>query len=81
VRVALEYVARGEAPFGVVYATDAKVAPSLKVVGVFPESSHDPIVYPVALMKTASAPAKAFMAFLTGPGARTIFEKAGFTIR
>ena len=51
VRVALEYVARGEAPFGIVYATDAKVAP-VKVVGTFPENSHPPIIYPVALTKT-----------------------------
>ena len=51
VRVALEYVARGEAPFGVVYATDAKIAPSVKVAGIFPEDSHAPITYPVALTK------------------------------
>ena len=79
VRVALEYVARGEAPFGIVYATDAKVAP-VKVVGVFPENSHAPIVYPVALTKTASPAARDFQAFLSGQEARTIFEKAGFTV-
>jgi molybdate transport system substrate-binding protein len=79
VRVALEYVARGEAPFGIVYATDAKVA-SVKVAGVFPENSHAPIVYPVALTKTASPAARDFLAFLSGPQARAIFEKAGFTV-
>ena len=79
VRVALEYVARGEAPFGIVYATDAKVAP-VKVVGVFPENSHAPIVYPVALTSAASPPARNFLAFLSGPQARAIFEKAGFTV-
>ena len=80
VRVALEYVARGEAPFGIVYATDAKIAP-VKVVGVFPENTHAPIVYPVALTRTASAAARDFLAFLSAPEARAIFEKAGFTVR
>jgi molybdate transport system substrate-binding protein len=81
VRVALEYVARGEAPYGIVYATDAKVAPSVHVAGVFPENSHPPIVYPVALTRTASPAARKFLAFLSGPEAKAIFEKAGFTIR
>jgi molybdate transport system substrate-binding protein len=81
VRVALEYVARGEAPFGIVYATDAKVAPSVHVVGVFPENTHAPIVYPVALTKAASPAARAFLNYLNGPEAKTIFEKAGFTVR
>lgn len=80
VRVALEYVARGEAPFGIVYATDAKVAP-VKVAGVFPENTHPPIVYPVALTKSATPSARAFLAFLEGPEARAIFVKAGFTVR
>jgi len=80
VRVALEYVARGEAPFGIVYATDAKVAP-VKVVGTFPENSHPPIIYPIALTKAASPAARAFLTFLEGPEARAIFEKAGFTAR
>jgi len=80
VRVALEYVARGEAPFGIVYATDAKIAP-VKVVGTFPENSHPPIIYPVALTKSASPAARAFLTFLEGPEARAIFEKAGFTPR
>jgi molybdate transport system substrate-binding protein len=80
VRVALEYVARGEAPFGIVYATDARIAP-VKVVGVFPENTHAPIIYPVALTGTASAAARDFLAFLSGPEARAIFEKAGFTVR
>jgi len=81
VRVALEYVARGEAPYGIVYATDAKVAPMVKVAGVFPESSHDPIVYPAALTKSASPGAKPFLDFLGGKEARAIFQKAGFTLR
>jgi len=80
VRVALEYVARGEAPLGIVYATDAKIAP-VKVVGTFPESSHPSIIYPVALTKNASPAARAFLMFLEGPDARAIFTKAGFTPR
>ncbi|HEY4078983.1 MAG TPA: molybdate ABC transporter substrate-binding protein [Rhizomicrobium sp.] len=81
VRVALEYVSRGEAPFGIVYATDAKVAPAVRVVGVFPEDSDAPIVYPVALTKNASPPAKDFLTFLSSAQAKAIFEKAGFTVR
>jgi molybdate transport system substrate-binding protein len=80
VRVALEYVARGEAPYGIVYATDAKVAPSVRVAGIFPADSHLPIVYPAALTKTASPEAKAFLDFLSSAQARAIFEKAGFTM-
>lgn len=81
VRVALEYVARGEAPYGIVYATDVKVAPTVRFAGVFPESSHTPIVYPAALTKTASAGAKAFLEYLGSKDARAIFERAGFTLR
>jgi molybdate transport system substrate-binding protein len=80
VRVALEYVARGEAPFAIVYATDAKIA-RVKVVGAFPENSHPPIIYPVALTKSASPAARNFLTFLEGPEARAIFERAGFTGR
>ncbi len=78
VRVALEYVARGEAPYGIVYATDAKVAPQVRVDGAFPDNTHAPIVYPAALIKTASQGAKAFLDFLSSGEARAIFEKAGF---
>jgi molybdate transport system substrate-binding protein len=81
VRVALEYVARGEAPYGIVYATDAKVAPAVRVAGVFPENTHAPIVYPAALTKAASPGAKAFLDFLGSTEARAIFEASGFTAR
>jgi molybdate transport system substrate-binding protein len=81
VRVALEYVARSEAPYGIVYATDARVAPRVKLVGVFPESSHPPIIYPVALTSTASPGARDFLTFLSSSAARTVFEKAGFNLR
>jgi molybdate transport system substrate-binding protein len=80
VRVALEYVSRGEAPYGIVYETDAKVDPGVHVVGAFPENTHLPIVYPMALTKTAAPQAKDFLAFLLGPESRAIFEKAGFSL-
>ena len=53
VRAALALVARGEAVLGIVYETDAKVEPGVKIVGKFPEDSHPPIIYPVALTKDA----------------------------
>jgi molybdate transport system substrate-binding protein len=81
VRVALEYVARGESPYGIVYATDAKTVPGIRVAGIFPESSHPPIVYPAALTRNGSPGAKAFLDFLGGKEARAIFEKAGFSLR
>jgi molybdate transport system substrate-binding protein len=81
VRVALEYVARGNAPYGIVYATDAKLTPGMRVAGTFPETSHTPIIYPVALTKQASPGAKEFLAFLMSAQARAIFQKAGFTLR
>jgi len=81
VRVALAYVARGEAPFGIVYSTDAKIEPAVKIVGVFPESSHAPIVYPVALIAGARPGAADFLAFLKTKPARAVFEQAGFTVK
>ena len=80
VRVALAYVARGEAPLGIVYETDAKIDPRVHIVGVFPESSHPPIVYPAALIKDAQPQARAFLDYLGGPDARAIFVKDGFTV-
>lgn len=78
VRVALAYVARGEAPLGVVYETDARVEPKVRVVGVFPAGSHPPIVYPVALTRRAGPGARDFHAFLSGREARAIFQRYGF---
>jgi len=81
VRVALTYVARGEAPLGIVYETDAKAEPLVRVVDVFPNDSHPPIVYPAALTNVGtSADAKAFLDFTKGPQAAEIFKKYGFTI-
>jgi molybdate transport system substrate-binding protein len=82
VRAALTLVERGEAPIGVVYATDAAISKKVRVIGIFPEDSHRPIVYPVALVKDRGTPsARRFLEFLTSPDARGIFEKYGFTVR
>jgi molybdate transport system substrate-binding protein len=79
VRAALLLVERGEVPAGIVYATDAAVAPGVAVAGVFPKSSHDPIDYPFAVTRTGDTPdARAFLAFLGGPEASAIFKRYGF---
>lgn len=78
VRAALEYVARGDAPLGIVYRTDALVEKRVRVVGVFPADSHPPIVYPVALTRRAGTAAARYLAFITGSEARPIFRKWGF---
>lgn len=80
VRVALAYVARGEAPLGIVYSTDAKIEPAVRIVGAFPAASHAAIVYPVGLIKGARPGSAAFLAFLSRPAARHRFEKAGFSV-
>jgi molybdate transport system substrate-binding protein len=80
VRAALAYVARGEAPLGIVYATDAKVEPGVKVIGVFPDNSHDPIIYPVAATVNAKPETIQYLAFLRSAAAKSIFEGYGFTM-
>jgi len=80
VRVALMYVARGETPLGIVYATDAAAEPKVKVIDTFPANSHPNITYPVALTTVSQAHAKTFVAFLRGPIVRTQFEAAGFNV-
>jgi molybdate transport system substrate-binding protein len=80
VRAALILVARGEAPLGIVYSTDAKVEPGVKIVGVFPENSHDPIIYPVAATVNAKPDATPYLAFLRSQAAKTIFESYGFAV-
>jgi molybdate transport system substrate-binding protein len=80
VRIALAYVARGEAPLGIVYTTDAKSDPRVRIVDTFPEDTHAPIVYPVALTKDAKPIAREFLVFLSGPEAHAIFVKDGFTV-
>ncbi|NBB68764.1 MAG: molybdate ABC transporter substrate-binding protein [Alphaproteobacteria bacterium] len=82
VRAAVALVASGEAPLGVVYATDAVVTPAVKVVGRIPPETHTPISYPFAILEGAATPAvEAFFAYLRGPEARAVFEDAGFTVR
>jgi molybdate transport system substrate-binding protein len=80
VRAALVLVARGEAPLGIVYETDAKIDPGVKIVGVFPEDSHPPIIYPIALTANAKPDAAAYLAFLRTQAAKTILERYGFTV-
>ncbi len=81
VRVALTYVARGEAPLGIVYETDARAEPKVKIIGTFPENSHLPIVYPVALTAGAtSAEAKAFLTYVEGAQAADVFRHYGFIV-
>ncbi|MBK5264915.1 MAG: molybdate ABC transporter substrate-binding protein [Alphaproteobacteria bacterium] len=79
VRAALALVERGAAPFGIVYATDARASRKVMVIGAFPDDSHPPITYSVALLKTASSPdAAAFRAFLISRQGRAIFARYGF---
>jgi molybdate transport system substrate-binding protein len=81
VRAALLLVERGEAPAGIVYATDAAVSKGVMVAGVFPANSHDPVSYPFAVVKAGDTPeARALMTFLAGPDARAIFDKRGFKV-
>jgi molybdate transport system substrate-binding protein len=79
VRAALALVARGEAVLGIVYETDAKVEPAVKIVGVFPDDSHPAIVYPVAATVTAKPETDEYLAFLRTQVAKSIFENYGFT--
>ena len=79
VRAALTLVARGEAALGIVYATDAKVEPGVKIVGTFPADSHPAIIYPVAATSSAKPGAADYLAFLRSSQAKAIFERYGFT--
>jgi molybdate transport system substrate-binding protein len=79
VRAALTLVARGEAALGIVYATDAKVEPGVKIVGSFPTDTHPPIIYPVAATTTAKPEANAYLDYLRSAAAKTVLEKYGFT--
>jgi molybdate transport system substrate-binding protein len=82
VRAALLLVERGEAPFGIVYATDAAASRSVRVVATFPAESHEPITYPFALTRRAdgNAQARALLAFLTGAEATATWQRFGFTL-
>jgi molybdate transport system substrate-binding protein len=80
VRAALALVARGEAPLGIVYRTDARAEPRVRVVAEFPETLHPPIIYPAALVagERSQAGAQAFLRYLRSPSARGVWERHGF---
>ncbi len=81
VRAALRLVSRGEAPLGIVYASDAKADPNVKVLGTFPENSHPPIVYSAAKLTAAtSSSTGVFLTYLRGPDAASRFEAHGFSV-
>jgi len=82
VRAALALVERGAAPFGIVYATDAKASKAVRVAGIFPANSHPPIVYPLARLKASSNPeAEGFRRFLNSAAGKAIFVRYGFSAR
>jgi molybdate transport system substrate-binding protein len=81
VRAALAFVARGEAPLGIVYATDAAADATVKIVATFPEASHPPILYPFALTTSSHNDAAGrFLAWLKSPPGRAIFGHQGFKV-
>ena len=81
VRATLLLVARGEAPLGIVYQTDAASDKSVKIVAAFPESTHPPIIYPIAVTTASTNPdAAAYIGFLKSPAAKPAFEKQGFVV-
>ena len=83
VRQVLAWVAAGEADCGVVYATDAAIAPQVKVAAIAPAGSHEPVIYPAAIVKTTKhlTEAKAFLAFAASDQAKAIFTKYGFVCK
>jgi molybdate transport system substrate-binding protein len=81
VRAALALVSRGEAPYGIVYQTDAVADPGVAVVGTFPEDSHPPIIYPIAILsESKNADTAPYLEFLKSPKAAALFEEQGFII-
>lgn len=79
VRAALAHVATGNAPFGIVYATDAQADPRVSVVAAFPGTSHEPITYPAAVVASSTTPeAEAFLGYISGPDASAVFSRHGF---
>jgi molybdate transport system substrate-binding protein len=78
VRGAMTFVARGEAPLGIVYATDAQIDKKVRVVATFPENSHAPITYPAAATTTARPNAAGFLAYLRSSRAAPLWKQYGF---
>jgi molybdate transport system substrate-binding protein len=82
VRVALAFVERGEVAAGVVYETDAAISPKVRIAGVFPADSHEPVSYPFAIVGGNDSPAaRDFLRFLGSPEAREVWRRFGFTVR
>jgi molybdate transport system substrate-binding protein len=77
-RSALAFVARAEAPLGIVYQTDARIERNVRIVATFPTASYPPIIYPAAAVKGAGADAQSFVVFLQGRAAQMVFRKYGF---
>lgn len=80
VRSALAFVERGECAVGIVYESDAKGSDKVEILGAFPVGSHDPVVYPAALVQGAKPAAKGFLDFLRSAKASEIFRRYGFTV-
>ena len=81
VRATLALVSRGEAPLGIVYQTDADSDKGVKIVGTFPQDTHPPIIYPIAVVASSTnRAAPGYLAYLKSPAARPIFERHGFTV-
>jgi molybdate transport system substrate-binding protein len=81
VRATLLLVSRGEAPLGIVYQTDAAADKGVKIVSAFPEQTHPPIIYPIAVTSASTNPgAAAYIGFLKSPAAKPAFEKQGFVV-
>ncbi|HLN24169.1 MAG TPA: molybdate ABC transporter substrate-binding protein [Patescibacteria group bacterium] len=82
VRAALAFVERGECPLGIVYTTDAAIDPKVRVVSIFPEDSHPPIIYPAALVAGQETPAaREFFEYLQTPAVKDVFRKYGFLVK
>jgi len=81
VRAALLFVSRGEAPLGIVYQTDAAADKNVKIVATFPESTHPPIIYPIAILASSTnGVAPVYVQYLLSPKAAPFFEKQGFVV-
>jgi len=80
VRAALAFVDRGEAALGIVYETDALIDPGVRIVAVFPDDTHAPITYPVALTSGANSQAAQFLEYLRSPAAAIVFKHYGFMV-
>ncbi len=79
VRASLSFVERGECDLGVVYKTDAEISKVVRIIAEFPAASHDPIIYPAALLPDSSKTAAAFLNYLSSPDAQAIFRHYGFS--